>query len=368
MPFRRKRLVKRITQRLGRQPNRKPVPQNLSPLMSSSVLPSVLPSVSPVVSHSSTTTLTTLPTLTNHLSDRKTPLKLSQPLGSQTNDATGKFALLIACEYTRYEALGLADRLPGCHNDVYNFYDLLIKEFHYLPENITVLADDNIHTEPTRATILHHLDQLLLKCKNVSSVPQVMLYYSGHGSTVPDKNGDEVLTANDQCLIPCDYLGSQNQELSVILDDELRSRWVNQLPSSVQQVFCVFDCCFSGTILDLPYVYVMEKKTLKEAESKKVTLSSEQKQRLESGPLVICLSGCNDEQTSSSVVGLTSAHVWEGALSWGLRQLIQQSKNKSVSLHDMLTQVRNRIRSRTTQLPQLTLSRYQSPSTLWLTL
>lgn len=70
--------------------------------------------------------------------------------------------------------------------------------------------------------------------------------YSGHGSYILDKNNDEN-TPYDQLIVSCDF--------NVILDDELKSIIQSNLKNDVT-LFCMFDSCFSGSVLDLRYQYM----------------------------------------------------------------------------------------------------------------
>lgn len=73
-------------------------------------------------------------------------------------------------------------------------------------------------------------------------------HYSGHGTKVPDLNGDED-DGYDEALVPLDFDRS-----GVILDDDLYEIFVKGLPPGVH-VVALMDCCHSGTVLDLPYIF-----------------------------------------------------------------------------------------------------------------
>lgn len=64
---------------------------------------------------------------------------------------------------------------------------------------------------------------------------------------MPDRNGDEE-DGMDEILIPGDF-----REAGQIVDDEIYSEFVTQVPAGVH-VVCMIDCCHSGTAMDLPYV------------------------------------------------------------------------------------------------------------------
>ena len=68
----------------------------------------------------------------------------------------------------------------------------------------------------------------------------VLIYYSGHGSRTPDRNGDEQ-DGYDETIVPWDY-GTKHQ---FIVDDELH-RWLSLL--NADKVILIFDSCHSGTM------------------------------------------------------------------------------------------------------------------------
>jgi len=65
---------------------------------------------------------------------------------------------------------------------------------------------------------------------------------------VDDINGDEA-SGKDQTMVPMDFDGKNGH----IIDDVIYSEVVGKLPEGCE-LFCLFDCCHSGTIMDLPYV------------------------------------------------------------------------------------------------------------------
>ena len=74
-----------------------------------------------------------------------------------------------------------------------------------------------------------------------------MFYYAGHGCQVPDEDGDEV-DGYDEALCPVDY-----KAVGMILDDEINATIVAPLPRGAT-LHSVIDTCFSGTLLDLPFL------------------------------------------------------------------------------------------------------------------
>ena len=87
---------------------------------------------------------------------------------------------------------------------------------------------------------------LNLICENVISVSIL-----GHGGKLKDDNGDED-DGYDETLIPVDY-----KTAGQIRDDDILKRLVIPMPAGVFAT-CVMDCCHSGTVMDLPYIFVAD--------------------------------------------------------------------------------------------------------------
>lgn len=74
------------------------------------------------------------------------------------------------------------------------------------------------------------------------------LHYSGHGGQVKDPDGDRD-SGYDDTIIPVDY-----ESKGQIDSDKLHKTLVSPLaPNST--LFVIFDCCHSGSAIELPYVY-----------------------------------------------------------------------------------------------------------------
>lgn len=77
--------------------------------------------------------------------------------------------------------------------------------------------------------------------QNMGSMDKAIFFFSGHGSYIADKNGDET-DGYDEVLIPHDF--KQNDISTVIVDDEL-DKWFQKLPGNH---VAFVDACHSGTI------------------------------------------------------------------------------------------------------------------------
>jgi hypothetical protein len=121
-----------------------------------------------------------------------------------------------------------------------------IKDIHgFEDENITILMDDGAHTEPTYKNILAAYHELVSSAKAGDAI---FCHYSGHGGKVRDDDGDEA-DGYDETLVPVDFNAAGQ-----IRDDDIFSALIGPMPAGVT-LTSVMDCCHSGTVLDLPYVF-----------------------------------------------------------------------------------------------------------------
>jgi hypothetical protein len=141
-----------------------------------------------------------------------------------------RHALLIGIN----EYLELPD-LRGAANDVERMRGLLIQRYGFEPENVTVLLNE----QATRQGILTALDDL---GERVGPEDTVWIHYSGHGSQVPDGNGDEE-DGLDETICPHD---ARTEGVADITDDEFDGR-ISRL--NVAWVVATLDSCHSGTAL-----------------------------------------------------------------------------------------------------------------------
>jgi metacaspase-1 len=91
-------------------------------------------------------------------------------------------------------------------------------------------VDDGDHPQPTKAAILNAYRWVVAQSQPGDSI---FLHYSGHGTKVPDQNGDEE-DGYDEALVPSDYASA-----GVILDDELYEIIVKGLAGGVHVVSVV---------------------------------------------------------------------------------------------------------------------------------
>jgi hypothetical protein len=229
-----------------------------------------------------------------------------------------KNALLIGINYT-----GTQYELNGCINDANSIY-LLLNSLNF--QNIEILTD-NTSIKPTRDNIISKFTNLLSKA---NSGDVIFFSYSGHGSYIQDQNNNEV-TGNDQMIIPSDF--------NSILDDELKKIIKTNLKSGVTLI-SIFDCCFSGSVLDLKYQY------LDSLDNNNLTLNANE---TDTNGNVIMISGCSDIQTSADAF-INNKN--QGALTWAFLETFNYQKN--LTWKQLLQGMRDLLKSsKFDQIPQL---------------
>ncbi len=128
---------------------------------------------------------------------------------------------------------GISD-LRGCINDVTNMRDILKTLLGFTNSDIRVLTD----SRASKANILARLRWLVT---GVKPGDFLVFHYSGHGSQVRDRNGDELSDGLDELICPWDM----NWDGTYITDDDLNATF-SALPPGVRlEVF--LDSCHSGT-------------------------------------------------------------------------------------------------------------------------
>jgi len=143
-----------------------------------------------------------------------------------------------------------AGELLGCHNDVKKMQQWAIAQ-GFSASHMQVLMDDGVSTAPTKANIWAALKWLVT---GVQPGDALLFHFSGHGGQVKDVSGDEA-SGFDQTMIPVDH-----KSAGIILDDDILDKILKPIPAGVD-MFCITDCCHSGTIMDLPYTVVVDGKT-----------------------------------------------------------------------------------------------------------
>ncbi len=128
---------------------------------------------------------------------------------------------------------GISD-LSGCINDVTNMRDILRNYLRFSNEEIRVVTD----SRATRGGILSRLKWLVNGAKPGDFL---IFHYSGHGSQIRDRNGDEIVDGMDELICPYDF----DWDGTYITDDHLNDIFKTLPKGVLLEVF--LDSCHSGT-------------------------------------------------------------------------------------------------------------------------
>lgn len=139
-----------------------------------------------------------------------------------------KRAVLIGIN--RYQVPG--SDLRGCVNDVKNLKQALTTYYGFSAQDIISLTD----LQATKKAMQSAIKKLIVRGKKGDVL---VLHYSGHGSNVPDDNGDEA-DYRDEILCPTD----------LDWNDPLRDDWLRKILNKLRSgmsLTVIMDCCHSGT-------------------------------------------------------------------------------------------------------------------------
>ncbi|KAJ3920169.1 peptidase C14, caspase domain-containing protein, partial [Lentinula edodes] len=284
-----------------------------------------------------------------------------------------KKALCVGINY-----FNTSSELRGCINDAQNMQQFLCTHFGYKREDIVMLTDDaqNPRQRPTRDNILQAMQWLV---NNAQPNDSLFFHYSGHGGQTKDLDGDEA-DGYDEARFKVDH-----EQAGHIVDDTLHDILVKTLPPGCR-ITAIFDSCHSGSVLDLPYMYSTEGKIkepnlaaeagqglmsavssyargdmggvfksamgLVKVASGNTKKTEEYARRTKTSAAdAISWSGCKDSQTSADAVEAGTA---TGAMSYAFISALSQ--NPQQSYQTLLVNIREILRTKYSQKPQLSAS------------
>ncbi|KAI1306373.1 peptidase C14, caspase domain-containing protein [Xylaria venustula] len=158
-----------------------------------------------------------------------------------------KKALLIGINYFNTD-----HELQGCINDAANVREFLVNDRGFSPSShdMVIMTDDpeNEGTPfyPTGANIIAAINWLVSR-----NQPGDILWlsYSGHGSQVRNNDRPSGSVTFDDTICPADFL--ENGQLT---SEHLHRAIVSPMNPECR-LTVLFDCCHSGSAVELPYVY-----------------------------------------------------------------------------------------------------------------
>ena len=241
------------------------------------------------------------------------------------NNGTKK-ALIIGINYR-----GTSSELNGCINDAKSI-EAFLKQKNF--NDIKMLTDETL-IKPTKINILNEIKSLL---QNSNKNDTLFIYYSGHGSYTLDRNGDE-LDGRDELLVPLDF--------NYIKDDELK-QIIDSYGKPDTNLIALFDCCNSGTALDLRY-QILEKLNYDDI--------TENKKNTETPCNTIFISGCRDEQLSIETIINDKV---QGLMTWAFLETI---KKNNITWRELIKKMRETLKQNSYQIPQLSSGKVFNPDT-----
>ena len=158
-------------------------------------------------------------------------------LESDAVETEGIRRLALIAGVGRYKSLEIKD-LAGPSGDVQRFYQLLTGRngYGFPEENVCVLLDE----EATIRRFREGFRKALIERARPKDV--AVIFFAGHGSQLPDSNGDEP-DEKDESLLLHDSWTSGVGELT---DDEFNSL-LGELHQNTQNITVIFDSCNSGS-------------------------------------------------------------------------------------------------------------------------
>ncbi|GMY39052.1 metacaspase-1-like isoform X1 [Fagus crenata] len=236
-----------------------------------------------------------------------------------------KRALLCGVSY-----YGHSNKIKGSVNDVKCMRYFLVEKLGFPNDSILILTEDETDPLriPTKSNILMALRWLV---QGVQSGDSLVFHFSGHGSRVHDQNMDEI-DGYDETLCPVDYHSE-----GMIIDDVVNATIVRPIPHGAK-LHAIIDACYSGTILDLPFVCRMNREGYYIWEDQS-WMSGVYKGT--SGGLALSFSACDDHQTSSDTTAF-AGNASTGALTYSFINAVQNEPG--LTYGRLLNSMRNAIR------------------------
>lgn len=229
-----------------------------------------------------------------------------------------KRALLIGINY-----IGSNAKLNGCINDSLNLKNFLIENKFYRKKDI-ILMNDKMKRKcyPSKKNILRFFSVLInFAKKRLEHEIHFFISYSGHGTYLTDRNGDEI-DRRDEALVPIDY-----QKSGIITDDYIKEHFINKLPSNVK-LFMLIDGCHSGTMCDLKYNYNIDAKN-----TFRTSKNNETKCKC------VMISGCKDSEYSYDAY-LKDRNSGKYKPVGAMTTSLLYNFNKKISYHELIIKMR----------------------------
>lgn len=241
--------------------------------------------------------------------------------------------------------------LNGCVNDVTNLRDVLLKYFGFEITDIKVITDERA----TKKAIMEGLSWL---CDGAKAGDSLLFQFSGHGSQIVDKNGDEYKDNLDEILCPHDM----NWDGTYIVDDELNDIFSKLDPLVNLEV--ILDSCHSGTgtreslgLSLLPKEQSLKIKYLKPPVDLECAIDEDMplkkifnQLRIKKPDNKVVFTACRDNQTSADAY---IAGSFNGAFTYYFCKYLREAQG-NITRYELLKRVRSSLKYHGfSQVPQL---------------
>ncbi|KAM6554535.1 hypothetical protein CsatB_015297 [Cannabis sativa] len=226
--------------------------------------------------------------------------------------------------------IGQKQHCKGSVNDVSYMKYFLVEKMRFPSDCLLILTEhekDPLRI-PTRRNMLLALRWLVEGSRAGDSL---VFFYSGHGSRQQDKDHDEA-DGVDETLCPTDY-----ETAGKIVDDEINATIVRPLPYGAT-LHAIIDACYSGTVLDLPFVCRMNRDGFYKWEDQR----NQSIYKGTKGGVAVSISACDDHQTSADTDALTGGNALAGAMTYSFILAVQSEPG--LTYGRLMTAMRNTIR------------------------
>lgn len=242
--------------------------------------------------------------------------------------------------------------LRGCVNDTKSFSSMLKQYLNFTDSDITVLQD----SDATKQNIYNNIDSLIKKSQD-GECDHIVIHLAAHGSQIPDVSKDEIEDLKDEIFTTYNLNAEEGDwSRGTVIDDDDFGKKLSAIP---EKCLCevYLDTCHSGSglrLLSLDEIprYIPPPRDINRELSNPLIQNHGMSDTLkEEGmpPNIVLMTGCQDNQTSAD------AHIendYNGAFTYNLCNEIRKSNNQ-LSRYELMKNIRDAMRDRYGQVPQL---------------
>lgn len=288
------------------------------------------------------------------------PQETKKQTAAQTVEPS-KFALLIGINEYKKNGADSVRNLRGTNNDVELMKNLLVGtyKFDYKPNAPDSPVKTLFNSQATQAGIRDAFRKQLIDnaksyfdkaaAKDPKKGATVVFYYSGHGSKLPDQNGDET-DEIDETIVPHDSTTNVATQKD-IRDDEF-DVWFKELKNYTSNITFIFDSCHSGTVTRGGASKSIERQIVTKKSSRGAT-SLTDGINIPSEESYVTVSGSLPTEESQEdpdfISPITKKPDWNGALTYNFVTLLQQDPD--ITYREIINRIQPAV-ARFRQTPQ----------------